>query len=129
MRSHEGAPRLTNADKDSRNASLAVIFYPAGAGKTPKHEVLGSLLTNPGGPGGSGFEFIARQNAAKNNELLAANFDTILVTSTTLSRSTLVVSVVLSPVWTAEQHREELRPSYRGWLVRRPLLASRCAQQ
>lgn len=68
----------TNADNDSRNASIAVIFYPAGAGNTPKEEVLGSLLTNPGGPGGSGFEFIARKNAAKNNELLAANFDTIL---------------------------------------------------
>ncbi|SPO22203.1 uncharacterized protein UTRI_02212_B [Ustilago trichophora] len=68
----------TNADNDSRNASIAVIFYPAGAGNTPKQEVLGSLLTNPGGPGGSGFEFIARKNAAKNNELLAANFDTIL---------------------------------------------------
>ncbi|SJX62106.1 uncharacterized protein SRS1_12955 [Sporisorium reilianum f. sp. reilianum] len=68
----------TNADADDRNASIAVMFYPAGAGKTPKDEVLGSLLTNPGGPGGSGFEFIARQNAAKNNELLAANFDTIL---------------------------------------------------
>lgn len=68
----------TNVDEDSRNASIAVIFYPAGAGKTPKDKVLGSLLTNPGGPGGSGFEFIARKNAAKNNELLAANFDTIL---------------------------------------------------
>lgn len=68
----------TNADTDNRNASLAVIFYPAGAGKTPKHQVLGSLLTNPGGPGGSGFEFLARKNAAKDNELLAANFDTIL---------------------------------------------------
>lgn len=68
----------TNADTDSRNASIAVIFYPAGAGKTHEDEVLGSLLTNPGGPGGSGFEFIARKNAAKNNELLAANFDTIL---------------------------------------------------
>ncbi|CDW99435.1 hypothetical protein, partial [Sporisorium scitamineum] len=68
----------TNADTDDRNASIAVMFYPAGAGKTPKDEVLGSLLTNPGGPGGSGFEFIARQNAAKNNELMAANFDTIL---------------------------------------------------
>ncbi|SNX82860.1 uncharacterized protein MEPE_01566 [Melanopsichium pennsylvanicum] len=68
----------TNADNDSRNASIAVIFYPAGAGKTPKQEVLGSLLTNPGGPGGSGFEFIARKNAAKDDELLAANFDTIL---------------------------------------------------
>ncbi|SOV04935.1 uncharacterized protein UDID_02961 [Ustilago sp. UG-2017a] len=68
----------TNADEDNRNASIAVIFYPAGAGKTSKKEILGSLLTNPGGPGGSGFEFIARKNAAKNNELLAANFDTIL---------------------------------------------------
>ncbi|EST07939.1 Peptidase S33 tripeptidyl aminopeptidase-like, C-terminal [Kalmanozyma brasiliensis GHG001] len=72
------APLDWTNDKDDRNASLAVIFYPAGAGKTPKDEVLGSLLTNPGGPGGSGFEFIARKNAAKNNELLAANFDTIL---------------------------------------------------
>ncbi|GAC76980.1 hypothetical protein PANT_22d00283 [Moesziomyces antarcticus T-34] len=68
----------TNTDDDSRNASIAVIFYPAGAGATPKDQVLGSLLTNPGGPGGSGFEFLARKNAAKNNELLAANFDTVM---------------------------------------------------
>lgn len=68
----------TNADSDNRNASIAVIFYPAGAGNTTKEDVLGSLLTNPGGPGGSGFEFLARKDAAKNNQLLAANFDTIL---------------------------------------------------
>lgn len=68
----------TNAESDNRNASIAVIFYPAGAGETPEEEILGSLLTNPGGPGGSGFEFIARKNAAKHDELLAANFDTIL---------------------------------------------------
>ncbi len=54
----------TNADHDSRNASIAVIFYPAGAGATPNDQVLGSLLTNPGGPGGSGLEFLARKNAA-----------------------------------------------------------------
>jgi hypothetical protein len=39
---------------DARTAKLAVVKYPAGGGKTPKEDVLGTLLINFGGPGGSG---------------------------------------------------------------------------
>jgi len=49
-----GAPLDYTNEADPRNASLAVIVYPAGGGVTPQEEVLGSLLLNPGGPGVSG---------------------------------------------------------------------------
>ncbi|SPO35021.1 uncharacterized protein PSFLO_00492 [Pseudozyma flocculosa] len=54
---------------DERNASIAVVFWPAGAGKTPKHDILGSILTNPGGPGGSGVDFLTRKPKGKRTSL------------------------------------------------------------
>lgn len=58
LRGHLRVPLdYTNAS-DPRNASIAVAVYPAGGGKTPKEDILGSLILNPGGPGGSGIQFV-----------------------------------------------------------------------
>ncbi|PWN21635.1 hypothetical protein BCV69DRAFT_312128 [Microstroma glucosiphilum] len=43
---------------DTRRASLAVVKYEAGGGKTPRSKVLGSVFFNPGGPGGSGVDWL-----------------------------------------------------------------------
>lgn len=48
---------------DTRTAKLAVAFYPAGAGKTSKKEILGTVLLNPGGPGGSGVGFLTTKSS------------------------------------------------------------------
>ncbi|PWY98630.1 alpha/beta-hydrolase [Testicularia cyperi] len=68
-----------NEQGDGRNAEISIIFYPAGgdANPTPKEEVLGTLITNPGGPGGSGVGFMTRKVPERNNTVLAAKFDTI----------------------------------------------------
>jgi pimeloyl-ACP methyl ester carboxylesterase len=45
-------------ESDTRRASLAVVKYKAGGGKTPRSKVLGSVFFNPGGPGGSGVDWL-----------------------------------------------------------------------
>lgn len=45
-------------ESDTRRASLAVVKYEAGGGKTPRSKVLGSVFFNPGGPGGSGVDWL-----------------------------------------------------------------------
>ena len=50
-------------DSSSGNASLSVIRYLA----TNKTAKLGTLLTNPGGPGGSGVQFVLGAGKALSN--------------------------------------------------------------
>ncbi|KAN0066491.1 hypothetical protein ACQY0O_000585 [Thecaphora frezii] len=63
---------------DDRNASIAVVFWPAGGGKTKEDHVLGSLLTNPGGPGGSGVDFVGRRPYGDDGPSVAAIYDKLL---------------------------------------------------
>ncbi|CAO1616787.1 unnamed protein product [Sympodiomycopsis kandeliae] len=70
------APLDYNNQSDSRRANIAIGQYPAGGGKTPRSEVLGSVIFNPGGPGGSGIDFITRFSD-KYNGSSSAFFDAI----------------------------------------------------
>ena len=63
---------------DPRNASIALVRYPAGGGSTPRSDVIGSLLLNPGGPGGSGIGFATNRKEALGNVTVAESFDEIL---------------------------------------------------
>lgn len=65
----------TNPD-DHRKANIALARYPAGGGKTPRDKVLGTVFLNPGGPGGSGIDFITR-TSAKYNGSSAKFFDAL----------------------------------------------------
>ena len=63
---------------DSRTARLAVISYPAGGGKTAKEDVLGTILLNPGGPGGSGISFLSSSGARYNHISTGAALDKMM---------------------------------------------------
>lgn len=68
------APLDYTNSTDPRRANIALARYPAGGGKTPRSKVLGTVFFNPGGPGGSGIEFITR-TGAKYNGSSAVYFD------------------------------------------------------
>lgn len=57
-------------------ASIALARYPA----TNKVARLGTLLTNPGGPGGSGVSYIYRAGK-RLSELLDGKYDVVRVTA------------------------------------------------
>lgn len=57
------APLDYTNSSDTRRASIALVKYPAGGGKTPRSKVLGSVFMNPGGPGGSGIDFVTRNSS------------------------------------------------------------------
>ncbi|WP_106397115.1 alpha/beta hydrolase [Actinocorallia populi] len=61
---------LDYADADGEQLTLALIRQPA------KGKKIGSLLTNPGGPGGSGVDFL-RSSAASFGEQLQQRFDLV----------------------------------------------------
>lgn len=62
-------PLHYNNAADNRTARLAVLHYPAGAGKTPREQVQGSLFLNQGGPGVSGVQFLI-ESAEKYDKLV-----------------------------------------------------------
>ena len=61
---------LDYADPDGERLTLSLIRQPA------KGKKIGSLLTNPGGPGGSGVEFV-RSSAASFGDRLQQRFDIV----------------------------------------------------
>ena len=65
-------------ETDSRTAMLAVVTYPAGGGKTAKEDVLGTMLLNPGGPGGSGISFLSSTGARFNYTSTGAAIDKMM---------------------------------------------------
>lgn len=65
------APINWDAPADG-SINLAVVRHKATSGKP-----LGSLLVNPGGPGGSGFDFVHDSLSYAVSDNLAANFDVI----------------------------------------------------
>lgn len=71
------APLDYTSNGDPRNASVAVVRYRAGGGKTNRAAVLGSLLLNPGGPGGSGIGFATNRKPQNANRTTAEVFDTL----------------------------------------------------
>ena len=64
---------------------LALIRQPATSGNP-----LGSLLVNPGGPGGSGFDFIADSIEFATSDRLRSNFDVVGFDPRGVGRSTAV---------------------------------------
>ncbi|CAO1613853.1 unnamed protein product [Parajaminaea phylloscopi] len=74
------APLDHTNTSDPRQASIAVIKYPAGGGNTPSSQIRGTVFLNPGGPGGSGVGFlITRHFAAGYNVTVGEMFDTIFL--------------------------------------------------
>lgn len=64
---------------------LAVIRQPA----TGSHRI-GALLTNPGGPGGSGYDFVAKSVNYATDKALQSNFDIVGFDPRGVGRSTAV---------------------------------------
>lgn len=63
---------LDYLNKSLGNASLSIARYPA----TNRTARLGTILTNPGGPGGSGVDFIYR-TGKHISELFDGRFDIV----------------------------------------------------
>lgn len=61
---------------DPRLAEIAIVRYKAGAGKTNREDVLGSLIMNPGGPGESGHVQIM-ERSSKTDEVLEGKYDLV----------------------------------------------------
>ncbi|UZJ55799.1 hypothetical protein CBS101457_005119 [Exobasidium rhododendri] len=64
-------------ETDTRTAKLAVLKYPAGGGKTPADKVQGTILTNPGGPGGSGISLLLGKGGRFNFTTTAGAMDNL----------------------------------------------------
>jgi len=64
---------LNYSDPNGRKASIALIRKPA---DVPKKSYRGPVLFNPGGPGGSGVDFI-REGAALFSPILGPQFDLV----------------------------------------------------
>lgn len=60
------------SDLDGERIELALIRQPATSGQP-----IGSLLVNPGGPGGSGFDFVADSVEYATSDRLRSNFDVV----------------------------------------------------
>lgn len=67
-----------NNTEDQRSASIAVLRWKAGGGNTPREEVLGSVIFNPGGPGGSGFDMLLGKAGNDANHTTGEDYDNIL---------------------------------------------------
>lgn len=63
---------------DPRTARLAVVTYSAGGGTTPKKDILGTILLNPGGPGGSGVSFMTTRRPHFKNKTTAEALDRMM---------------------------------------------------
>lgn len=72
------APLDHTNTSDPRRASIAIATYPAGGGQTDRESVLGTIFLNPGGPGGSGLQFLTSVSPARGNVTTAEYFDKIL---------------------------------------------------
>lgn len=51
---------------DPRRASIGLVKYEAGGGKTPRKDVVGSLIFNFGGPGASGIDWMRDFSKSRN---------------------------------------------------------------
>lgn len=60
------APLDYTNTSDVRRASIAIVKYQAGGGKTPREDVVGSLIFNFGGPGGAGVEWMRSFSKMRN---------------------------------------------------------------
>jgi hypothetical protein len=72
------APLDYLSTSDDRTAKLAVVKYPAGGGKTPKEDILGTLLINFGGPGGAGVGGLTHNGPRYNGATPAEAFDLMM---------------------------------------------------
>ncbi|PWN47467.1 alpha/beta-hydrolase, partial [Violaceomyces palustris] len=57
------APLDYTNSSDPRTASIAVLKFPAGGQRQGSNKPMGTILLNPGGPGGSGVDFLARRTS------------------------------------------------------------------
>lgn len=72
------APLDYTNPNDTRQAEIALIRYKAGEGRTPRSDVLGSIILNPGGPGGSGVRYLGRETTAHRiDAIVEAKYDLV----------------------------------------------------